>query len=311
MLLVVTIPALNEQKTIGKVIGEIPKKINGIDKIEILVIDDGSTDNTVSAAKAAGAKVIRNTETKGLAYSFKRGMDKALEMKADIIVNTDADFQYNQKQIPALIKPILDAKADIVLGSRFKGKIEYMPLQKRVGNKIASFVVSLLSGKKISDAQTGFRAFSREAALRMNIISDYTYTQETILQAVDKKLVIKEMPIDFRKREGKSRLISSIFTYAAKVGATILIYYLYYRPLHIFGGIGLFLILLGLITGLRVFLHFIQTGLVSPYIPTAILTALLLIVGLQIIVIGLLAEMIKHNRRIAEEKLYLLKNKGA
>ena len=195
MRLVVTIPAFNEEKTIGKVIREIPKKIPGITEIEVLVIDDGSTDSTSVISQKFGATVLRNTANRGLAQAFSRGMGKAFEMGADIIVNTDADFQYNQAQIPLLVKPIVDGKADIVLGSRFRGKIEYMPAHKRLGNHLVSFLMRAITGIPVSDSQTGFRAFSREAALRINVFSDYTYTQETILEAFDKKLSIMEVPI--------------------------------------------------------------------------------------------------------------------
>ncbi|MEW6295741.1 MAG: glycosyltransferase family 2 protein [Candidatus Diapherotrites archaeon] len=307
MKLIITIPAYNEENTVAKVIEEIPKKIEGISKIEILVIDDGSTDKTSEAAKKAGAQVLINKKRLGLARTFKKGLENALNLGADIIINTDADFQYNQKQIPLLIKPILNNEADIVLGSRFKGWIEEMPLQKKIGNRIVSWIVRNISGLPISDAQTGFRAFSREAALQLNIFSDYTYTQETILQAAEKKLIIREAPIDFRKRKGSSRLISNIFVYAKKAFLTILIAYLNYKPLKVFLGIGSIFFLLGLLLGSRVLIHYFNTGLVSPYLPTAILTAVLLIFGFQIIVIGLIAEMIKYNRKIEEELLYKIK----
>ena len=307
MKLVITIPAFNEEKTIEKVINEIPKKISGIDKIEILVIDDGSTDRTSAVAKKAGAKIIKNKKNLGLAKTFKNGLNKALEMGADIIVNTDADFQYNQKQIPLIVKPVLAGDADICLGSRFKGKIEYMPLRKNLGNRIASLVLSFVTGYKISDGQTGFRAFSRESALKMNLWSEYTYTHETLLHAAENDLIIKEVPVDFRKRKDKSRLMSGITHYAFNAGKTLFNYYLYYRPLSLFGFAGSILFVMGILTGSRVLLHYINTGLVSPYLPTAILTSIFLILGFQLIFIGLVAEMIKHNRKKEEEVLYLLK----
>src|SRR3989344_5413946 len=192
MKLVVTIPAYNEEKTIAKVIREIPKKIGGISKIEVLVIDDGSADSTSHEARKAGAAVIRNSKNCGLAFTFSRGMERALEMGADIIVNTDADLQYNQAQVPLLIAPILKGNAGLVLGSRFEGKIEHMPLQKRLGNMALSAIMSFITGLRLTDSQTGFRAFSREAAMRINIFSDYTYTQETILEAHEKNFCVRE-----------------------------------------------------------------------------------------------------------------------
>jgi glycosyltransferase involved in cell wall biosynthesis len=304
MKLVVTIPAYNEEKTIAAVISEIPKKIKGIDSVDIIVVDDGSEDNTSAVAIKAGAKVIRNAHNCGLAYTFSKGLRYALELGADIIVNTDADMQYNQKQIPCLVQPILDGKADIVLGSRFKGTIEYMPIQKYLGNKIVSKLMSFLTGENITDSQTGFRAFSKEAALRINVFSNFTYTQETILEAVEKKLAIVEVPVDFRKRNGKSRLISNIFDYAYRAGSTILTTYLNYKPLKIFFFIGGFLIFIGLIFGTRILVHFISTGMVAPYVPSAILSALFLIIGFQIMIIGMIAELIKRNRLVQEELLY-------
>jgi glycosyltransferase involved in cell wall biosynthesis len=304
MKLVVTIPAYNEEKTIASVINEIPKKIKGIDSIDVVVVDDGSKDNTAVVASKAGAKVIRNSHNCGLAYAFSKGLKYGLELGADIIVNTDADMQYNQKQIPYLIQPILDGKADIVLGSRFKGTIEYMPIQKYLGNKIVSKLMGFLAGMNITDSQTGFRAFSKEAALRINVFSNFTYTQETILEAIEKKLTIVEVPVDFRKRDGKSRLISNIFDYAYRAGSTILATYLNYKPLKVFFFIGGFLIFIGLVFGTRVLVHFMSTGMVAPYVPSAILSALLLIIGFQVMIIGMIAELIKRNRLVQEELLY-------
>ncbi|MCR4368373.1 MAG: glycosyltransferase family 2 protein [archaeon] len=304
MKLVVTIPAYNEEKTIGKVIDEVPKKIPGIDKIEILVIDDGSNDSTSKIAKSKGAKVIRNPKNKGLAFSFARGIEEALDMGADIIVNTDADFQYNQTQIPSLVKPILEGDADIVLGSRFKGRIEEMPFGNYWGNKAMSFLVRTLTGLPISDAQTGFRAFSKNAAMKINIFSDYTYTQETILEAWEKKLAIKEVPVDFRKREGKSRLISNVFVYARRAGFTVIETYLSYKPLNFFLAAGTIMVIAGFMFGYRVLSHFFATGEVGPYIPSAILASMLFILGVQVMVIGFIAKLIQRNRLMHERVLY-------
>jgi len=208
MKLIVTIPAYNEENTINKVIREIPCQIDGIDSVEVLVINDGSKDNTVKVAKDAGADhIINQKENLGLAFTFRTGLEEALMRGADIIVNTDADFQYNQQQIPDLIKPVLEGKADIVLGSRFSGHIEHMAPQKRLGNILATRVTRMASGYPVTDARTGFRAFSRDAALRMNILYDYTYVQETIIQAVDHNLTMVEIPIKVRKCEGDSILI--------------------------------------------------------------------------------------------------------
>jgi len=307
MKLVVMIPAYNEEETIGSVIKEIPRDC--CEKVEVLVIDDGSVDNTVKEAERAGAdKIISFKQNKGLAPAFRAGLETALEMGADIIVNTDADGQYNGKEIPKLIKPIVDEKADFVLGSRFKGWIEYMPIHKKVTNRIATFVTRQVSGLPISDAQTGFRAFTRDAAFHLNVMADYTYVQETLMQAANYGLVIEEVPIEFRKRKGgESRLISNIFGYAKRAGGTIVSTYRDYQPLKTFSYIGVFFIVCGLIIGFRVLIYYLRTGMVTPYLPSAVLTVLLLIVGIQTVVIGLLADMLKTHRRIQDEVLYRLK----
>ena len=270
MKLVVMIPAYNEEETIGSVIKEIPRDC--CEQVEVLVIDDGSTDKTVKEAERAGAdKIISFKRNKGLAPAFRAGLETALEMEADIIVNIDADGQYNPKEIPKLTKPIIDGKADIVLGSRFRGWIEYMPVHKKITNRIATFATRRVSGLSISDAQTGFRAFTSDAAFHMNVMSDYTYVQETLMQAANYDLVIEEVPIEFRKRSGgESRLISNIFGYAKRAGKTMVTTYRDYQPLKTFSYLGLFFIVFGLILGLRVFIHYFDTGMVGPYLPSAV-----------------------------------------
>ena len=204
MRLVVTIPSYNEEPSIASVIKEIPRTIHGVDQIQILVINDGSTDRTTEIASQAGAhKILSHKYNMGLAQTFRDGLNEALEMGADIIVNTDADFQYNGLEIPKLIAPILEGKADIVLGDRQIDNLDHMPWGNLWGNKIATCVTRLATGLPIKDAQSGFRAFSREAALRMNLTGDYTYTQETIIQAANKHLTIEQIPVEFRKKRGK------------------------------------------------------------------------------------------------------------
>ncbi|HEC87729.1 MAG TPA: glycosyltransferase family 2 protein [Thermoplasmata archaeon] len=308
MKLAVVIPAFNEENTISKVIKNIPKDC--ADSVIIIVVDDGSTDDTYKEAVKAGAdKIVRHRQNMGLAKTFRDGLEAALKTEADIIVNIDADGQYEEKEICKIIEPIINGEADIVLGSRFLGWIEEMPFRKKLGNKISTWVTSFASGMKLSDAQTGFRAFSREAALHINVMSDYTYVQETIIQAVSKGFKIVEVPIKFYRREGKSRLISSIFKYAKLAGATILKTHLYYKPLRTFVLIGSAVFFVGLLLSARVLIHYIITGMVTPYLPTAILSAILLIVGFQTIVLGLIADMIGANRKIQEEILYKLRKK--
>jgi glycosyltransferase involved in cell wall biosynthesis len=310
VLLAITIPAYNEENCIGKVIREIPEMIEGIDEINIIVINDGSSDRTSEAAEDAGAtRIIEFPTNKGLAIAFKEGLNAAIDSGADIIVNIDADGQYNALEISKLIKPILEGKAEIVLGSRFAGTIEHMVPQKRFGNKLATFVVGMASGKRISDAQTGFRAFSREAALRIVVHSGYTYTQETIIQASHKRLGIVEVPVEFRKRsgDGKSRLMSNIINYAKNSAITLIRTYTSYNPLRTFVYLGGGIFLLGILLGFRVAIHFIKTGMVSPHLPLALLSSVLAIIGFQIIVIGLIADIEHQNSHIMEEVLYRMR----
>lgn len=312
MKLVVMIPSYNEEKSIGKVIKEIPRNISGIDSVQVLVINDGSTDKTVEAAKKAGAdRIIHHKQNWGLAVAFRDGMNEALRMGADIIVNTDADFQYNQTEIPRLIQPILDEKADVVLTDRSVLKLSHMPFGKKWGNTASTVVTRFVSGFPVKDAQSGFRAFSKEAALRLNVLSDYTYVQETIIQAVNKKLTIVQVPCEFREREGKSRLISNIFSYAKKAGITIITTYTHYKPLKVFSIIGGLLFAIGLLVGLRVLIQYLQTGGVSPYLPSAVLSGVLLMISFQVILLGLIADTINANRKIQEELLYRKKKEEA
>jgi len=309
--LVVTIPAYNEENTIANVIAEIPRQIVGIDSVEVLIIDDGSDDETVARAKEAGADNIRSHKrNEGLGITFKDGLETALEMGADIIVNIDADGQYNAREIPALIKPILDDRSDIVLGWRNIDLLSFMPRGKRVGNKVATWLTNKVSGLPIKDAQSGFRAFSQEAALRMHLSGRYTYVQQTIMEAKYKGLKIEQIPIEFRPRHGESRLIPGLATYARRAGATILATYWSYHPLKIFSFIGIFLIFIGIVFGAIALFHFVRDGTISGHTPSAIAAAVLLIAGLQAIFLGLFADIIKGQRIFQEEILYRLKRRN-
>lgn len=308
MKLVVTIPAYNEENTISHVIKEIPRRVKGIDSIEVILMDDGSIDNTTTKAIKNGVdEVVTHKVNKGLGVTFRDGLEAALEKGADIIVNIDADGQYNANQIPTLIKPILDRKADIVLGWRDIDNLEFMPRGKKLGNKLATWITRRLSGLPIRDAQTGFRAFSKEAALRLNLFGKYTYVQETLIQASHKDLQIEQVPVEFRRRDGKSRLIHGLFSYAIRAGAIIFNTYRDYHPLKFFSYIGGFFILIGLGFGARVLVHFSQTGGISPYVPSTILASLLIIIGLGVIALGILTHTLNSQRRLNEEILYRLK----
>ena len=290
MKIIVTIPAYNEEDTIGSVINNIKAVMDSrYDDYEIIVINDGSTDNTEKIAKKAGASVYSHQKNYGLAETFRTELKTCLKLKADVIVHIDADGQYSAKDIPLLLEKIKEGY-DLVLGSRFMGKIEYMPIIKRMGNKAFSRVISRITRTEISDAQTGFRAFSKEVAEKINLISGHTYTQEQIIKAVREKFRIAEVPVYFAKRKDKSRLISNPFEYAARAWINIFRIYRDYEPLKFFGSIGFTLTILGILLGFFITYTFITTGNVGGT-PRVILSMLLILVGIQIVLFGFLADM--------------------
>jgi glycosyltransferase involved in cell wall biosynthesis len=309
LTVIAMIPAHNEEASIGEVIRRIPRSFGGC-RVKILVVDDGSTDRSAAVAKENRADYVLSLGARrGLAKAFAAGLNKALEQGASIVVSIDADGQYDPEQIPQLVEPIVTGNADLVLGSRFAGWIEEMPIGKRIGNRIATKLTSHLAGTRISDAQTGFRALSREAVMKLNILGDYTYVQESLIQAVRKNLRIWEVPVNFRKRvHDDSRLISSLFSYARRAGLTMLRTYRDYRPFETFLAIGVILFVAGIAAGFRVFVHFFLTGQVSPFIPSAILSAVLLILGFQAIFLALVADMLGRTRTLVEEVLYAVRS---
>ena len=303
--LFIQIPAYNEQEIISKVIKEIPRKIPGISEVKVLVIDDGSTDKTVEVAKKAGADyIMRSTKNNGLAYAFQRGMNKALELGADIIVNTDADFQYNQKEIPKLVQPILEKKADIVSGNRQIGNLTHMAPAKKYGNIIGSKIVKLCAGYNIIDASSGFRAYSKEAALKLFVISNHTYTHETLIQAKYKNLKVIEVPVEFRKRDGRSKLIKSVYGHIKKSMATITRNILMYNSMKVLGYLGVILIIIGLYPMVRwIYLSYIIMAS-GNHIQSLLLGTLLMVFGGLSILLGFISDLIAINRRHVEEILY-------
>lgn len=293
MKVVVTIPAYNEENTIDVVIKRIHKVMKGgKHSYNILVVDDGSEDNTAKAAKKSGAVVYSHPKNYGLAETFKTELNKALELKADVIVHIDADDQYRPEEIPKLIKEIENGN-ELVLGSRFEGKIESMPIIKRLGNMAFSRVVSGIVDMKISDAQTGFRAFTKEVAEGISIISDHTYTQEQIIKAIRGKFKVKEVPIYFGKRDGKSRLISNPFSYAIRAGINIIRIYRDYQPLKFFGLMGFWIFLVGIILGFYLIWVQIFAEGVNRHLGLMMLDVLILSIGLQVIIFGFVADMLK------------------
>ena len=307
MKTVVMIPVFNEDKSIGNIIMTIPKDVT--DSIEILVIDDGSTDNTVDVAKKAGAdKIISHGFNKGLGIAFQTGIETALEMNADIIVNIDADGQFNPKDIPRLVEPIISNKADMVTCSRFINKewIPKMPWIKKIGNSIFTRFINFLTKQNFTDTQCGFRAYSREAALRMNLMGKFTYTQEVFLDLSEKGMRITEVPCKVRgEREyGKSKVVKNPIHYGINSLLIILRAFRDYQPLMFFGCIGSSVFLIGLGMGTLLLTHF------KPY-PinwiTPNLALVTIIVGLLLIILALIADMNDRQRKIEEEILYRLK----
>lgn len=305
--LVVMIPCLNEEKTLKSVISSIPKKITGVGRIEILVIDDGSTDKTLKVARALGVShFVIHHHNQGLAKAFADGLDKALELGADIIVNTDGDNQYPQKDIPRLIYPILSGKADMVVGNRQTDTIKHFSWSKKWLQKFGTTVVRFFSGTNVSDAASGFRAYSREMALHINIFTDYTYTMETLIQAGKKKFQIVSVPIKTRKTLRKSRLIKSYWSYLKTSTATILRIFAIYEPLKVFSYISFIIMLPGWVLMVR-FLFFFFEGNGAGHLQSLIVGTLFVLTGFQIGVFGLMADLIAINRRKMENVLTTVK----
>lgn len=308
MKLIIQIPCYNEAETLTETLQALPRQITGIDQIEFLVIDDGSTDDTFQVAKDNGVDhIIRIPKHMGLAAGFVAGLDASLKHDADIIVNTDADNQYQAKDIPRLIEPILVGRADIVVGDRGVATQKEFSKSKRLLQRVGSWVIAKASGSNTPDATSGFRAISRQAALRTLVLSEYSYTLETLIQAGSQRMVVEFVPIRTNPQTRPSRLVQSTPHYIALSTTTIIRAYTMYRPLRLFTFIGILMILGGLALGLRfIYLNYI-VGQSAGMIQSVILSAVLLIVGFQVLLIGLLADLIGFNRKILEDTLFRLR----
>ncbi len=304
MKLIIQIPCYNEAETLEIALNDLPKSIEGIDEIEYLIINDGSKDDTVEVAKKWGVHYVVNFKrNKGLAKGFMAGLDACLRNGADIIVNTDADNQYNGADIDRLVRPILEGKTDIVIGERPIDDTEHFsPLKKKLQH-FGSYVVRKASKSEIPDAPSGFRAYSREAAMRMNVINEYTYTLETIVQAGRAKIAQTSIPIKTNPELRKSRLFNSMFGYVKKSMLTILRAFMMYKPMRFFNTIGAILMACGVAFGIRFMVYFI-IGEGTGHIQSLILTSMLILVGFQTFLIGLQADLIAANRKLIEDVQY-------
>jgi glycosyltransferase involved in cell wall biosynthesis len=275
--------------------------------VEVLVIDDGSQDRTVEVAQRLGVHhVVRFTNNKGLARAFMAGIDASLKLGADIIVNTDADNQYRAEDIQPLIDPILEGNADLVIGERPIDDIQQFSFTKKKLQRLGSWVVRLVSGTEIPDATSGFRAYSRDAALRLNLLSSFTYTLETIIQAGKQDIAITSVPIRTNPNLRESRLYTSIWSYVKRSGGTIFRIFTMYEPLKVFSLLGGGIFGVGVLIGLR-YLYFNWMGQGSGHIQSLILGAALLIIGFQVVVLGLLSDLIASNRKLIEDGLFRIK----
>ncbi len=302
--LIIQIPCYNEAGTLPVTLKALPRRLTGVDIIEYLVIDDGSSDATADIAQEHGVHhVVRLAQHAGLAAGFVTGLEACLKHGADLIVNTDADNQYQAEDIQILIEPILSGRADIVVGDRGVARQQAFSPLKRLLQRLGSWVIAQASGLKTPDATSGFRALSREAALHTLVLSQYSYTLETLIQAGARRMAVTYVPVRTNPQTRPSRLMRNIPHYMAQSSTTILRAYTMYRPLRVFTALGGLMIAGGLFWGIR-FLYFYVTGQGGGHIQSVILSAILLIVGFQILLIGLLADLIGFNRIILEEVLY-------
>jgi glycosyltransferase involved in cell wall biosynthesis len=302
--LIIQIPCYNEALILPHTLQALPRRLEGIDALEFLVVDDGSTDSTAQVARENGVHhVVHLPQHTGLAAGFAAGLDACLRLGADIIVNTDADNQYHAEDIQHLIQPILNGKAQMTIGDRGVSTQAHFSPTKRLLQRIGSWIIARASGLETPDATSGFRALSREAALRTLVLSDYSYTLETLIQAGARHTTINFVPVRTNPQTRPSRLMRSIPHYLANSGVTILRAYTMYQPLRVFLAIGALFLLGGLVLGGR-FLYYYLNNAGQGHIQSVILAAVLLIIGFQVCLIGLLADLIAFNRKIMEEMIY-------
>jgi glycosyltransferase involved in cell wall biosynthesis len=299
--LIIQIPCYNEEATLGVTLSDLPRTLAGVDIVEWLIIDDGSSDRTVEVARDYGVDhIIRFEHNQGLARGFMAGLEACLKAGADIIVNTDADNQYCAADIPLLIEPILSGQAEIVVGARPIQHIRHFSPLKKMLQQLGSWAVRVASNTRVLDAPSGFRAFSRNAAMQLNVFNEYTYTLETIIQAGQKGMAITSVPIRTNAYLRPSRLVKSIWSYVQRSLFTILRIFMTYRPLQFFTGLGSIPFTLGMLLGIR-WLIFLISGAERTRVPSLILSAILILVGTQIWIFGLMADLLSNNRKLLED----------
>lgn len=303
MKLVVQIPCLNEETTLPLVLQSIPKKIDGIDSIDILVIDDGSTDNTVEVAKSLGVKYFVRHSHRGLGYSFSAGVEKALKMGADIVVNTDGDNQYPQERIADLVQPIVHGQADIVIADRQTHKIVHFSPGKKLLQRFGSYIVNKAAGTTLPDAASGFRAYSKDSLLQLNTVTRFSYCMETIIQAGNKRLKIVSLPVDTNPKTRESRLFKSTFEHVRKSGMAIVRAYIMYKPYVIFGVTGTLLLLVGIVPFARYVYLTLTDHSGNGHLQSLILGMLLLIAAFLCFALNIIADLIRINRTLIEQNL--------
>ncbi len=303
----IQIPCFNEAGTLVIALNDLPRQIDGIDMIEYLIINDGSTDDTVKVARDWGVHhVVNFKRNKGLAKGFMAGIDECLRQGADIIVNTDADNQYCGADVETIVRPILEGRADIVIGERPIDATEHFSLLKKKLQHLGSWVVRKASNTDIPDAPSGFRAYSREAALRLNIVNEYTYTLEQIVQAGRNKMAIMSVPVRTNEELRPSRLFGSMFGYVKKSMITIMRAYLMYKPLRFFAAVGSIPLAAGILTGIR-YLFFFFHGTGNGHVQSLLLAVTLILLGVMVMIVGLQADVIAANRKLLEDIRYEVK----
>ncbi|MFZ2125754.1 MAG: glycosyltransferase family 2 protein [Candidatus Saccharimonadales bacterium] len=308
MKVFVQIPCLNEQDTLPSVLESIPKKIKNVDELEVLIIDDGSTDKTIEIAKKHGVKhFVKHTRNMGLARSFRDGIDYALKQGADIVVNTDGDNQYPQARIADLVQPIIEGTADIVIGDRQTSKIAHFSTFKKLMQRFGSWVVNKAAGTKLPDAASGFRAYSRQSLIRLNIVTQFSYCMETIIQAGNKRLRIASVTIETNKKTRESRLFKNIWQHMAKSGKAIIRSYIMFKPHIIFLTLGILFGIAGVIPFVR-FLYYLLINQSDGHLQSLIFGSSMIVGSLLSFALLVISDLLRVNRTLLEDQLERIKS---